>query len=349
MEYNGIKWFDGKGFKLPDALEDKIEQLVNDDVPLKKPTGIGVGHAIIAQRAVEDYKDFLKSMTKYRFDCIKVVLDCANGAASGIAYDVFKELGADVISRSSEPDGNNINFRCGSTHPENIQDLVTGCGGDIGFAFDGDADRVIATDELGNIVDGDRIMGMCAQAMHEDGTLVKNTLVLTVMSNLGLKRRMKELNINVEVTAVGDRYVMERMIEGGYVLGGEQSGHIIFLDKNTTGDGILTAIEVMNVYKRSGMRMSRLAQATPIFPQVLINVIVANEDKPKAMWDSAILQKIDEVTQALGDFGRVLVRASGTEPLIRVMIEGQDEKEIHSCAISIAKLLEERYNGRIKI
>ena len=348
MEYNGIKWFDGDGFKLSDALEDEIERLIREKVELPRPTGVGVGHMIAARRAVEEYKAFLCSTAETRFDGMRVALDCANGASAGIAADVFRTLGAEVIARSDEPDGYNINARCGSTHPEALQELVVECAADVGFAFDGDADRVIACDELGNLVDGDRIIGICGHAMQQAGTLKNDAVVVTVMSNLGLKKRMRALGIHVEETAVGDRYVMERMRQGGFVLGGEQSGHIIFLDRNTTGDGMLTAIQVLNVLRASGKRMSRLAAVVPIFPQVLVNVVVENGKKQDAMQDAQMLERIHAVEAELGEAGRVLVRASGTEPLIRIMLEGQDEAEIRALAVSIAKVLEKNHGGRIR-
>lgn len=349
MEYNGIKWFDGKGFKLSDGLEDEIEKLIKEGMDFELPTGENVGHVIIAKRAVQEYKEFLKSTARNRFDGLTVMLDCANGAASEIAYDVFTELGARVYPRADEPDGININNKCGSTHPERLQELVAESDADAGFAFDGDADRVIATDERGNIVDGDRIMGICAKAMKAEGRLKKNTLVVTVMSNIGLKKRMTELGINVAETKVGDRYVLEEMLKEGYSIGGEQSGHVIFLDKNTTGDGMLTAIQVLDVMKSTGRRMSVLANDIPIYPQVLVNVIVDNEIKHQAMEDQDLWQRIREVEGKLGSSGRVLVRASGTEPIIRVMLEGQNTDEISDCAIYIVKVLEQKYKGKIRV
>ena len=349
MEYNGIKWFDGKGFKLSDGLEDEIEKLIKEGMDFELPTGENVGHVIIAKRAVQEYKEFLKSTARNRFDGLTVMLDCANGAASEIAYDVFTELGARVYPRADEPDGININNKCGSTHPERLQELVAESDADAGFAFDGDADRVIATDERGNIVDGDRIMGICAKAMKAEGRLKKDTLVVTVMSNIGLKKRMTELGINVAETKVGDRYVLEEMLKEGYSIGGEQSGHVIFLDKNTTGDGMLTAIQVLDVMKSTGRRMSVLANDIPIYPQVLVNVIVDNEIKHQAMEDQDLWQRIREVEGKLGSSGRVLVRASGTEPIIRVMLEGQNTDEISDCAIYIVKVLEQKYKGKIRV
>ncbi len=348
MEYNGIKWFDARGLKLPDAIEDQIEQFIRDGLRFERPVGEGVGHVIFAKRAVEEYKEFLKSTAEYRLDGLKIVLDCANGAASGIASEVFAELGAQVISSADEPDGSNINDNCGSTNPQRLQELVEEIGADVGFAFDGDADRMIATDEHGNIVDGDRILGICAEALQAQGKLKNNTLVVTVMSNIGLKKRMGELDINIAETAVGDRYVLEKMMEEGYCIGGEQSGHVIFLEMNTTGDGLLTAVQILNVMKASGRRMSALAAKIPIYPQVLVNIVINNALKAKAMEDREMWDRVQEVEDALGDGGRVLVRASGTEPLIRVMIEGENEGEISRYAISIAKIIEKNYDGKIK-
>lgn len=348
MEYNGIKWFDSKGYKLSDALEDKIEEIILNDLPLAYPTGTRVGHVIVARRARDQYKDFLKSKAQEWFDGLKIVLDCANGASSGIAKEVFSELGAEVHSFADEPDGNNINDRCGSTHPERLQQLVTELGADVGFAFDGDADRMMASDECGNIVDGDRIMGVNAIAMQRQGCLSKDTLVITVMSNIGLKKAMEQNGINVVETRVGDRYVLECMRDNGYSIGGEQSGHVIFLDHNTTGDGMLTAIQTLNVLKASGKSMSELARVVTIYPQVLVNVIVDNADKQAAMADTELLDTVKRVQALLGDTGRVLVRASGTEPLIRIMLEGQDVKMIGEQAVAIADVLLKKYKGTIK-
>ena len=348
MEYNGIKWFDGSGYKLSDELEDRIEAIIKSNEPMQKPTGSEVGNCLAAPRAVEKYKEFLKSSATESFEGMTVVLDCANGSASGIAADVFKELGAKVISWADEPDGCNINDLCGSTHPDSLQELMTERMADAGFAFDGDADRVIAADEMGNIVDGDRIIGICAKEMKAEGRLKDNTLVVTVLSNLGLKLRMKELGINVVETAVGDRYIIERMRQKGYTLGGEQSGHIIFYDKNTTGDGMLSAIQVMNILAKTKKRFSVLADEVPILPQVMVNVIVKPEDKATALEDADMKAAIADVEKRLEGEGRVLVRASGTEPLIRIMLEGKSEEQINPLAISIARILERKYGGRIK-
>lgn len=347
-EYNGIKWFDGNGYKLSDLLEDEIEAIVRENRKLPCPQGEGVGHCVAVKRAVEEYEEFLLSTATARFDGKHIVLDCANGAAARIAENVFRALGANVTARGDEPDGFNINDLCGSTHPERLQELVTELGGDVGFAFDGDADRVIACDEFGSLVDGDKIMGICARHLKDADMLASDTLVLTVMSNFGLKKRMGELGIHVEETAVGDRYVMERMREKGFVLGGEQSGHIIFLERNTTGDGILTAIQVMNILCEKQKRMSELSAEVPVFPQVLVNVIVDADSKDAALADEELKRCIAEAEEELCGAGRVLVRASGTEPLIRIMIEGTCEERIDQLAIGIAKVLERKYAGRIR-
>ncbi len=348
FEYNGIKWFDGEGYKLSDELEDEIEAIIRENRELPHPSGAGVGRCVEAKRAVAEYEEFLISTATARFEGRHVVLDCANGASSRIAEDVFTALGARVTARDDAPDGVNINDCCGSTHPERLQALVRKCGGDVGFAFDGDADRVIACDELGNLVDGDRIMGVCARHMKECGKLKADTLVLTVMSNIGLKKRMGEIGVHVEETAVGDRYVMERMREKGYVLGGEQSGHVIFLALNTTGDGILTAIQVLNILCEKGERMSALAAEVPVYPQVLVNVLLEPKAKEPALADAELKKRVEEANAQLCDAGRVLVRASGTEPLIRIMLEGRCEEEIGALAMGIANILEEKYGGRIK-
>ncbi|MDR0839887.1 MAG: phosphoglucosamine mutase [Christensenellaceae bacterium] len=348
MEYNGIKWFNGEGFKLSDALEDEIECLLSEGAQFERPEGAEVGHVITARRAREEYKTFLKATASTRFEGITVALDCANGAASGIAQDVFNELGAQVISCADEPDGSNINEHCGSTHPERLQELVEETGADVGFAFDGDADRVIATDERGNIVDGDRMLGICAAALKKEGKLKGDTLVITAMSNIGLKRKMQELGIAVAETAVGDRYVLECMRAQGYCLGGEQSGHVIFLNYNSTGDGILTAIQTLNVLIESRQKMSALAAQVPIYPQVLVNVAVDNAVKEQAMEDAELRAKIAQISDVLGEGGRIFVRASGTEPLIRIMLEGQDEEVLERLAGEAARILKRKYNGRVK-
>lgn len=348
MEYNGIKWFDGRGFKLSDGIEDRIEAIIKNNEPLPVPVGRDVGRIIPVPRAAQDYKKYLIEMSTGRFDGLKAVLDCANGATSFLAQEVFQALGATVIASSCAPDGSNINDRCGSTHPERLQQLVVYHGADIGFAFDGDADRLISCDEHGNIVDGDQAMGILALSMKKHGTLKGNTLVITVMSNLGLKKRMKEAGVDIAETAVGDRYVLENMLLNGYSIGGEQSGHVILLDKNSTGDGMMSAIALLNVLAETNEPLSKLAREIPQFPQVLVNVIVPEASKEAAMHDEALLAKKAEVEKELGDNGRVLLRASGTEPMIRIMLEGPDEDAILKLALSMAHILVREYEGRIK-
>lgn len=348
MEYNGIKWFDGKGFKLSDALEDRMEALIRSGEALPHPEGRDVGTVIDVPRARQDYCDYLVGKSAGRFEGMKVVLDCANGATSAIGREVFERLGANVIATFCWPDGMNINDECGSTHPERLQQLVVANGADIGFAFDGDADRLISCDEHGNIVDGDQAMGILALSMQKKGTLKNDTLVITVMSNLGLKKRMQQAGIRVAETKVGDRYVLETMLEHGHSIGGEQSGHIILLDHNTTGDGMMSAIALLNAVAESGKRLSQLADDIPKYPQVLVNVLVDNGKKAEAMADAALLRRKEEVEAALGDNGRVLVRASGTEPLIRIMLEGQQQDEILELALSLAHILVNNYDGKIK-
>lgn len=348
MEYNGIKWFDGRGFKLSDEIEDRIEAMIQSGEPMPRPEGREVGTVIPAPRAARDYRDYLVSKSTGRFDGLKVVLDCANGATSYIAKQVFERLGAEVIATFCEPDGTNINDDCGSTHPESLQQKVVAAGADIGFAFDGDADRLISCDEHGNIVDGDQAMGILALHMQKKGTLKNNTLVITVMSNLGLKKRMGQAGIHIAETKVGDRYVLENMLENGHAIGGEQSGHIILLEHNSTGDGMMSAIALLNVVADEKKPLSALANEIPEFPQVLVNVTVENEAKAAAMADEELAAKKEEIERAMNGDGRVLIRASGTEPLMRIMLEGRDEKEILGYALELAHILVRKHKGKIK-
>ncbi len=348
MEYNGIKWFDGKGFKLSDETEDRIEAIVKGSEALPHPEGHDVGRIIPAVRAAKDYCDFLVEQSEGRFEGLRIVLDCANGATSFIAKDVFERLGAEVIAKSCAPDGTNINDNCGSTHPERLQEMVVNYGADLGFAFDGDADRLISCDEYGNIVDGDQAMGILALSMKAHGKLKNDTLVLTVMSNLGLKKAMEAAGIHISETKVGDRYVLEDMLANHYSIGGEQSGHIILLDRNTTGDGMMSAISLLNVVAESKKRMSKLAAQIPKYPQVLVNVTVDNSVKEAAMADADLAKGKTEIEKAMKGNGRVLVRASGTEPLMRIMLEGQDEDAILNDALRLAHIVVKKYNGKIK-
>ncbi len=348
MEYNGIKWFDKNGFKLSDEVEDRIESIINSGEPIPRPEGRDVGRIISAVRAKKDYCDYLVEQSEFRFEGLRIVVDCANGATSFIAKEVFERLGAEVIAKSCAPDGININDHCGSTHPERLQEMVVNYGADLGFAFDGDADRLISCDEYGNIVDGDQAMGILALSMHAHSTLEKNTLVLTIMSNLGLKNALKEAGINIVETKVGDRYVLESMLQNGYTIGGEQSGHIILLGKNTTGDGMMSAIALLGVVAESKKRLSKLAARIPQYPQVLVNVIVDNEKKADALADDELQALTKKIETKLGKNGRVLIRASGTEPLVRIMLEGQDEQEILDLALSLAHIIVRKHNGKIR-
>lgn len=348
FEYNGIKWFNSEGFKLSDDIEDQIEAIVNGETNgISLPQGADIGYPAAVHNAVEEYISHLIEYSQVDLNGLNVVIDCANGAASPIAAELLRRLGATVYPYFNMPDGCNINSHCGSTHPQRLQQLVIEHGADIGIAFDGDADRLIAVDEFGVLVDGDKIMSICALDMKERGLLKNNTLVTTVMSNLGMKLCMRDAGIEVVETDVGDRYVLECMRDNGYNIGGEQSGHIIFLDKSTTGDGMLSALELMGVMTRTGSKLSHLTKAIKIFPQVLVNVRVDNGEKYLWKDDEQVKERILLTESALDGRGRVLVRTSGTEPLVRIMLEGENTAKIDSEAIAIAKLIADKWNGSI--
>ncbi|WP_339169914.1 phosphoglucosamine mutase [Paenibacillus sp. FSL H7-0943] len=327
VEDNGIKFFGGDGFKLTDETELRIEELMDAEVDeLPRPIGSGLGMVIVDNDAKYLYLEYLKTTISQDFKGIKVVLDCAHGAAYELAPRLFRELGAEVISIGAEPDGLNINDGFGSTHPETLREEVLRHGADLGLAFDGDADRLIAIDNNGDEVDGDFILCICGDAMNRAGKLKDSTIVSTVMSNIGFYKATEKLSLNTAKTAVGDRYVMEEMRRGGFNLGGEQSGHVIFLDYNTTGDGILTAIQLVDTLKDTGKQLSEVKSMMTKYPQVLVNVRV--QDKTNYPNNPAIEAAIAEVEGKLGDNGRVLVRPSGTESLIRVMAEGPDKSDL---------------------
>ncbi|XOI99716.1 phosphoglucosamine mutase [Paenibacillus polymyxa] len=339
VEDNGIKFFGGDGFKLSDETENRIEELMDAETDqLPRPVGGGLGTVTTDEESRYRYLDFLKTTVNESFSGLKIVLDCANGAAYELAPKLFSELGAEVIAIGAEPNGLNINEQCGSTHPENLKQEVLKHKADLGLAFDGDADRLIAIDETGAEVDGDFILCICGDAMNRAGKLKDSTVVSTVMSNIGFYKATEKLALKTAKTAVGDRYVMEEMRRGGYNLGGEQSGHVIFLDYNTTGDGMLTAIQLVDTLKASGKKLSELKALMTQYPQVLVNVRV--EDKSKYEGNAAIEQAIATVEQQLGDNGRVLVRASGTESLIRVMAEGPDKNELEQFVSQIADVVQ---------
>ena len=335
---NGIKFFAGTGYKLPDAVEDRLEELVlthEDNLP--RPTGDKVGMITYRHDLIQAYVDYVASTVDTDFCGLKIVLDCANGAAYETAPMVLRRLGADVVVLNATPNGTNINDHCGSTHIGGLQQAVTAHGAQLGIAHDGDADRCLAVDENGEVVDGDQIMVICALDLLRRGKLADNTLVATVMSNLGLHQAIKQAGGKVLVTPVGDRYVLEAMREKGLVLGGEQSGHIIFSDYNTTGDGILTALQLIANVKKSGKKLSELAKLMTRFPQLLVNIQV----KSKEGWqqNERIAAAIREGEAALGETGRILVRPSGTEPLIRVMAEGPVAAELERIVNTIAAII----------
>jgi phosphoglucosamine mutase len=343
---NGIKIFSGDGFKLPDPEEEKIEELIlNDRIKSLRPTATEVGKAFRVDDAVGRYVVHLKNSfpKTHSLDGLKIVLDCANGAAYRVAPAVFEELGAEVIAFGVEPNGENINSQCGSLHPQVVSRAVKEHGAHLGISLDGDADRVIFSDEEGNVVDGDRIMALCAADMRKSKQLKKSTLVATVMSNIGLDFAMRERGIKVLRTQVGDRYVVEEMSRGGYNLGGEQSGHLIFLDYNTTGDGVLSALQVLAVMKREEKPLSELAKIVTPLPQILRNVKVAQKKDPQRIPEIARLTH--QIQEKLGDRGRVLVRSSGTENLMRVMVEGENEKEISAFVEELAACIRKNMEG----
>lgn len=342
-EYNGIKIFQGNGYKLPDELENEIEEIILDETKLP-PVVLGgdVGKISFSSKAVDDYIFHLAMTADGDFKGMKIALDCANGSASVTARALFTRLGAKCCIINETPNGTNINENCGSTHLEQLQKFIVENKCDIGFAFDGDADRLLVVDENGEVVDGDKIIAVCSKFMKENNKLKNNTAVVTVMSNMGFFKFCEKNGINCIKTKVGDRYVLEEMVKNGYIIGGEQSGHIIFLDYATTGDGQMSAIQVLNVLKSTGKKISELASEMQVYPQVLINVRVSNFGKARLDKDEEVQLAIREASEELGDTGRVLVRVSGTEPLVRVMLEGEDYNQIKSLAESIAKVIEER-------
>ena len=343
MEDNGIKFFNKDGFKLDDEIELKIEEYIDNMEKIAyNPIGNEVGVRIHKHTAAQDYVDYLKSIVDTDLTGLKVVLDCANGAAYKVAPEVFRELGAEVIAMNVTPDGENINHKCGSTHPEGLQKAVVEHNADLGLAYDGDADRLIAVDETGTIVDGDHIMILGAVYLKKQNKLANDTLVVTTMSNIGLHVAAKEYGIDLAITDVGDRYVIEEMKKSGHNLGGEQSGHMIFLDYNTTGDGTLSSLIVSKIVKEDGKTLSEQSALMTTYPQVLINVEVRNEVKNKFMENDEIRAEIERLEKLMNGTGRVLIRPSGTQPLVRVMLEGKDEGQIRELAQGLADLIKEK-------
>ncbi len=347
FEHNGIKYFSGSGYKLSDEIEERIEAIILDKAEdIKAPTGADIGHITRDESLVDKYIEFAKSTCDTDFGGIKIAIDCANGASSVTAKKALEALGAVVFVSNDKPNGVNINDGCGSTHLEYLMSFVKECGADVGLAFDGDADRVLAVDENGEVVDGDKIMSVIALDMKRNGKLPDNTIVATVMSNLGFFVMGDENGLNIKRTKVGDRYVLEEMLKSNHLIGGEQSGHVILLEHNTTGDGLVTGIQLVSVLKHTGKRMSELASVMQVYPQVLVNARVKTENKSEENY-----MKFPEIKKAIGeleaefkDSGRVLIRPSGTEPLVRVMIEGKDEALIEKRAKELAALFEEKLN-----
>lgn len=340
MEFNGIKFFNEEGYKLPDEMEDEIEALIDSNmsgVPL--PTGSGLGKVEYRFDMQEEYISFIKKCVPVDLSGMRIVIDCAEGASYQTAEQTLRQLGADLIALHVDPDGTNINSNCGSTHMEELQARVVYEQADIGLAFDGDADRLLAVDEHGDIVDGDKLLAICGNYMKEKGTLKNDTIVVTVMSNLGFFVMCDRCGIHAQKTKVGDRYVLENMRENGYNIGGEQSGHIIFLDDSTTGDGLLSALHLLEVMVSTKKPLSQLASVMEVYPQALVNARVPNHKKEQFMEYAEIAEAIGELERKFNGEGRVLIRPSGTEPLVRVMIEGKDQAQIEKEAHDLADLI----------
>ena len=342
VEDNGIKFFDSRGFKLPDQLEEEIEDLIASADPLTRPTGADVGVVKTCPTAQQDYVDFiLSTVPGMNLSGMKIAIDCANGATSAAAPIIFEKLGAQVHTLFNNPDGCNINAGCGSTHMDNLKEYVTANKMDLGLAFDGDGDRMLAVDQNGREVDGDLVLAICGLDLQQRGALAGSTIVATVMSNQGLEVFCKSNGMTLLRAAVGDRYVLEKMLQNGFVLGGEQSGHMIFLEHSTTGDGILAGVHLLAVLARQGKSLAEMAGLVEIFPQVLINVRV-NKDRMGELGTCPKIKKVkDDIEARFTGDDRILLRTSGTEPLVRVMLEGRDIDKITAWAKELAAAVEE--------
>lgn len=341
-EYNGIKLFNGEGYKLSDELEEQIEAIVLDGAQTPPcPTGGDIGRVSRCDRAVDDYVSHLLSVTDVDLRGMRLAVDCANGSASATARKLFSALGADCVFLNDQPDGVNINENCGSTHIEKLAEFVKKLKFFGGVAFDGDADRCLAVDEQGNLLDGDKIIAALASDMKEKGELDGNAAVVTVMSNLGFFRYCEANGITPVSTKVGDRYVLEEMLNSGYSIGGEQSGHIIFRHYATTGDGQLSAVKLLSMARERGWKLSRIGAMMERYPQVMINVRADAAQKAKYAADTALAEEIEKAGAALGRDGRVLVRVSGTEPLLRIMVEGKDFDTINRLAVELGEKIKE--------
>ena len=342
-EFNGIKIFSGDGYKLPDALEEQIEAIVLDHVDTPPtPVGGDLGTVTTAPNVVRDYVDHVKCTVPFSLDGLRIAIDCAHGASSRPAETLFRELGAECHMLANEPNGVNVNDNCGSTHMEGLMAYVKEHGLDAGVAFDGDADRCLAVDENGNLVDGDFVMAICAADMKSRGKLAKSTVVGTIMTNMGFNRFCDENDMKFSSTKVGDRYVLEEMLLEGYNFGGEQSGHVIFLDFATTGDGQMTAAQLLSIMRRRQAKLSSLATIMQRYPQVMVNVTTSPEGKLRFYTDTEVKESIEKAKAALGSTGRIIVRPSGTEPLLRVMVEGENEEQISELANQVADVLRTR-------
>ncbi len=342
-EYNGIKFFNHAGYKLDDAIEEEIENIILNDINIQTaPIGKDLGKKATMTDALDQYTSFLASTIDITFKDLKVVIDCANGASYQAAEKVLTTLGATVCAIHNQPDGININVQCGSTHPQDLTKKVIEEQAHIGLAFDGDADRLIAVDEKGNIIDGDVIIYICSKMLKQENKLKNNLVTATVMSNIGFYKALENIDCDVETTKVGDRYVLERMLEKDSIIGGEQSGHIIFLEHTTTGDGILSGLQLLKALKLSGKKLSELSCEVTIYPQVLINAKVHNGNKHSYEKDEVIVDAIKKLEDKMASEGRVLIRPSGTEPLVRVMLEGKNQSEIQVLAKDLADLIETR-------
>ena len=343
---NGIKFFNGEGYKLNDEIETKIEDFVlgRERFERKLLTGSMVGKETdLENEARALYIEYLLSTVDYILEDYKIVLDCANGASYQVAPKVYERLGAEVITIGTGPNGLNINDKIGSTHPELLQETVVREKADIGLAFDGDADRLIVVDEKGQVIDGDRTICICARMLKEAGKLKDNRVTATVMSNIGFHRYIEAMGGSVDITDVGDRYVLESMRKTGSAIGGEQSGHIIFSDYSTTGDGVLSSLQFIKALVGSKKKASELAETVVLYPQVLVNAKVSREGKTEYRNNAEIISAIDKIEKRLQGEGRVLIRPSGTESLVRVMIEGKDESEISEMAKELAELIASKY------
>ena len=342
-EFNGIKIFSSQGYKLPDELEEKIEAIILDNAePYAVPDHKDLGTVETIETAADEYIDYVASTVEYDLSGMEVALDCSNGSSSRTAEKLFTRLGAKVHMLFDNPDGVNINTNCGSTHMESLMEYVKEHKLDAGLAFDGDADRCLAVDNNGELVDGDYIIAICAADLKSQGKLKKNAVVGTVMTNMGFNKFCEINGMHFVATAVGDRYVLEEMLKEGYNIGGEQSGHIILLDYATTGDGQLSGAMILSIMKRTGEKLSNLAKIMERMPQVLINVKVSAEGKLSFNTDEVIKAELNRITEILGDRGRILIRVSGTEPLVRVMLEGENLEEIQALAEEAANVVRER-------